>query len=430
MDRQRSKEMFQQASAYIPGGVNSPVRSFANVGIEPVFIERGEGSHIYDVDGNEYIDYIGSWGPLILGHTHPAAKEALLAAAEKGFSFGLPTSIETKVAELMVEMYPGMEKVRMVNSGTEATMSALRAARGYTGRDKIIKFEGCYHGHSDGLLVKSGSGTLTFGTPTSPGVPADITKNTLVSPYNDLEYIEKLAEANPGEVAAIILEPVAANMGLVPAKREFLEGLRALCDREGIVLIFDEVITGFRLSQGGAAEYYGVTPDMGCFGKIIGGGLPVGAYGGKKEIMNCIAPQGKVYQAGTLSGNPLAMHVGLAQLTYLKEHPELYPELERKTKETADAFRAVLEEYHVNARVVQLGSLMTVFFTDRDPVNYQDVSTCDTEAFSALFVQMLDRGIMMSPSQFEVLFLGAAHSEKDLEYTVHAFRESIKELYS
>ena len=290
MDRKRSKGMFQQASAYIPGGVNSPVRSFANVGIEPVFIERGEGSHIYDVDGNEYIDYIGSWGPLILGHTHPAAKEALLAAAEKGFSFGLPTSIETKVAELMVEMYPGMEKVRMVNSGTEATMSALRAARGYTGRDKIIKFEGCYHGHSDGLLVKSGSGTLTFGTPTSPGVPADITKNTLVSPYNDLEYIEKLVEANPGEVAAVILEPVAANMGLVPAKREFLAGLRALCDREGIVLIFDEFITGFRLSQGGAAEYYGATPAMACFGKHTGGCLPVGAYGGKTEIMNCIAP--------------------------------------------------------------------------------------------------------------------------------------------
>ena len=430
MNTKRSEEMFDKACRLIPGGVNSPVRSFGNVGRKPIFIEKGIGSHIFDVDGNEYIDYISSWGPLILGHQNPLAKKALLEAMDKGFSFGLPTPVESEVAQLMLEAYPCMESVRMVNSGTEATMSALRVARGYTGRNKIIKFEGCYHGHNDALLVKSGSGALTFGMPTSPGIPKDITKNTLVCTYNDITSVKACVEANKGEVAAIILEPIAANMGLVLADKDFLCSLRKICDEEGIVLIFDEVISGFRIGFGGASSYYGVSCDMASFGKIIGGGLPVGAYGGKKEIMDCVTPSGNVYQAGTLSGNPLAMHVGLAQLTYLKQHPEVYVELEKKIKKLAQGFDAILRKYKVDAQVVQMGSLMTIFFTNQKIRNYQDVCTCDTEAFSKVFIKMLDKGIMMSPSQFEVLFLNTCHSDEDIEKTIQAFQESIQELYA
>lgn len=430
MKWESSEKQFEEAQKYIPGGVNSPVRSFANVDRAPVFVESGKGSHIIDVDGNEYIDYISSWGPLILGHQNPIAKKALLEAADKGFSFGLPTVIETEVAKIVVDAYPGIDEVRMVSSGTEATMSALRVARGYTHRDKIIKFEGCYHGHNDALLVKSGSGTLTFGMPTSPGIPNDITKNTLVCRYNDIEHVKKTILANINEIAAIIIEPIAANMGLVEADASFLKELRNLCDEHGIVLIFDEVITGFRMAFGGAAQWYGITPDMACFGKIIGGGLPVGAYGGTRAIMDCVTPKGNVYQAGTLSGNPLAMYVGSAQLTYLKEHPEIYGQLEEKTRKLANAFQTILENHHLPYQVAQTGSLMTVFFTDKKPHNFDDVNTCDTKQFALFFKKMMEKGIMMSPSQYEVLFLNTCHSEEDLQRTIQAFEETIQEMYA
>lgn len=425
----KSNALYQEALQYIPGGVNSPVRSFANVGMYPIFVEKGEGVYITDIDGNCYIDYIGSWGPLMLGHGHPVLKQAVVEAMEKGTSFGLPTEIEVKMAKLICEMYPCVENVRMVNSGTEATMSALRLARAYTKRDKIIKFEGCYHGHHDALLVQAGSGSLTFGVPTSPGVPKDITKHTLVCTYNDIDSVRQTIHANQNEIAAIIIEPIAANMGLVPAKPQFLQALRSLCDEEGIVLIFDEVISGFRLGLSGAAGYYGIQPDMVCFGKIIGGGLPVGAYAGKADIMKMVAPSGEVYQAGTLSGNPLAMHVGYAQLAYLKQHSHVYEELESLAIYFAKALRTIITKYQAPMQVQQIGSLLTIFFHEKEIQSYADVIQCDTIQFHRYFQAMLKRGILLSPSQFEVLFLSTAHTKAHIDQTIQAFQEVMEELY-
>lgn len=422
----KSQALYQEACQYIPGGVNSPVRAFKNVHMTPVFVDHGQGSHIFDVDGKEYIDYIGSWGPLILGHSHPALTAGIQEVFEKGTSFGLPTGKEIVLAEMMCEAYPGMDMVRMVNSGTEATMSAIRVARGYTGRDKIIKFEGNYHGHSDCLLVQAGSGALTFQTPTSPGVPADMVKHTLVCRYNDLADVQKTVAAYPDEIACVILEPVACNMGLVEADQSFIEGLRKICDEQGIVLIFDEVITGFRLSYQGAAGYYGVTPDMACFGKIIGAGLPVGAYGGKKEIMQLVSPSGPVYQAGTLSGNPLAMEMGIRQLTYLKHHPEVYTKINEYAKRLADSIERIIQTYHYPCTVVQSGSLLTLFFKRGEMKCYDDVLDCDLEAFSRYYQEMSKRGMMLAPSQFEGIFVGYAHTEADFKQTVEAIAASLK----
>lgn len=429
MNHKQSQLIYEEAKQYIPGGVNSPVRSFANVQMTPVFVESGDGAYIKDVDGNIYIDYIGSWGPLILGHNHSIIQQAMQEAMKKGTSFGLPTSIEVDVAKLIVELYPGIDKVRMVNSGTEATMSALRVARGYTKRDKIIKFEGCYHGHSDMLLVQAGSGSLTFGVPTSPGVIEDATKHTLVCTYNDIDSVKHMVQSYQNEIAALIIEPVAANMGLVPAEKEFLQEVRNICDEEGIVLIFDEVISGFRLGLDGAAGYYGIQPDMVCFGKIIGGGLPVGAYAGKAKYMDMVAPSGDVYQAGTLSGNPLAMHVGYAQLNYLKQYPEIYSQLLEVTTYFADALRDIVKIYQAPIQVQQLGSLITLFFHEKKVTTYHDVMQCDIAQFHRYFQKMLEKGILLSPSQYEVLFISAAHTKAHIDKTLHAFKEVMEELY-
>ena len=416
----KSENLYSAARELIPGGVNSPVRAFTGVGGTPLFIEKADGAYLYDVDGKAYIDYVGSWGPMVLGHNHPAIRNAVIEAAARGLSFGAPTEMEVKMAELVTELVPTMDMVRMVNSGTEATMSAIRLARGFTGRDKIIKFEGCYHGHSDCLLVKAGSGALTCGVPTSPGVPADVVKHTVVCRYNDLESVKEAFAANPGQIAAVILEPVAANMGVIPGKPEFIAGLRQLCNETGTVLIFDEVITGFRLSYGGAAQVYGVQPDMVCFGKIIGGGMPVGAYGGRREIMECVAPTGPVYQAGTLSGNPLAMYIGLRQLDYLNTHPEVYAQLEQSGEKFAAGVRDLLQKHGLTYQLQQMGSLCTLFFTDHPVESYEDAVSSDTEAFAVYFRTMLENGSMVAPSQFEAMFLSAAHTDADLEATFAA----------
>lgn len=429
MNHKLSQAIFEEAKQLIPGGVNSPVRSFANVDMSPIFVESGDGAYIKDVDGNTYIDFIGSWGPLILGHNHPVLQEAMQQAMKKGTSFGLPTSIEVDIAKLIIELYPGIDKIRMVNSGTEATMSALRVARAYTKKDKIIKFEGCYHGHSDMLLVQAGSGSLTFGMPTSPGVIQDATKHTLVCTYNHIESVREMVQAYKNEIAALIIEPVAANMGLVPAEKQFLKEIRNICDEEGIVLIFDEVISGFRLGLDGAAGYYDIQPDMVCFGKIIGGGLPVGAYAGKAKYMDMVAPSGDVYQAGTLSGNPLAMHVGYAQLNYLKQHPEVYKQLQDLTTYFADMLVHLIEKYQAPIQVQQLGSLLTVFFHDKKVSTYQDVMQCDTVQFHCYFQKMLEKGILLSPSQYEVLFISTAHTKAHIDQTLQAFQEVLEELY-
>lgn len=428
MKTNSSSISFKEACNVLPGGVNSPVRAFKSVGLDPVFIEEAQGAILKDEDGNTYIDYIGSWGPMILGHNHPILNKALEEQMKKGVSFGLPTSLEVKLAKQMIEAYEGLEMVRMVNSGTEATMSAIRVARGYTGKDKVIKFEGCYHGHNDGLLVKSGSGTLTFGSPTSPGVPADIVKNTLVCTYNDITSVKNTIEANKNEIAAIILEPIAANMGVVLAEKVFLEELREICDKENIVLIFDEVISGFRVMYGGAQAYYNITPDMACFGKIIGGGLPVGAYGGKKEIMQMVSPCGPVYQAGTLSGNPLAMNLGSTLLHYLKENPSTYEYMNALAEKLEKGMQEVLDKYELPYTLVRCNSLITLFFTDKKPYTFDDVTTCNTELYSAYFKGMLERGIMLAPSQYEAMFISAAHTETMIEKTCIAFDEVMKEL--
>lgn len=419
-----SQELFHQAAQVIPGGVNSPVRAFRSVGLPPRFIRSGKGCRVVDEDGNEFIDYVGSWGPLILGHANPEVLRALSDAMSNGTSFGAPTRLEVEMAQTITEMVPSLEMVRLVNSGTEAAMSAIRLARGYTGRDLIIKFSGCYHGHSDSLLAKAGSGALTLSVPDSLGVPAPVVEQTLVVPYNDLNAVQREMEAYAGRVAAVIVEPVAGNMGVVPPKEGFLSGLRDLCTKNGALLIFDEVITGFRLAPGGAQEFYGVMPDLTCLGKIIGGGLPVGAFGGPKAIMECLAPVGGVYQAGTLSGNPLAVSAGLAMLRLLqRENP--YPELERKAASLADGLAAILADKGIPHTINRVGSMLSLFFNPGPVTSYEEALKSDREAFSAFFARMLDNGIYLAPSAFEAWFVGAAHADEDIALTLDAVRQSL-----
>lgn len=429
MKNEKSKAIYEEAIKYIPGGVNSPVRAFKAVGIDPVFVDHGTGSHVIDVDGNEFIDYVCSWGPLMLGHSPEALVMGIEDIVRKGTSYGMPTEIEVEMAKLIVEAYPAIDKVRMVNSGTEATMSALRVARGYTGRNKILKFEGCYHGHSDALLVKSGSGTLTYGVPTSPGVPEDVVKDTLVARYNDIEDVTQIFKAQGKEIAAVIVETVAGNMGVIEGKKEFLETLRALCDAYGAVLIFDEVITGFRIAYGSSVEYFGVMPDMVCFGKIIGAGLPVGAYGGRDEIMQMVSPLGPIYQAGTLSGNPLAMYMGKKNLEVLRDHPEIYTKLAEKAQYLAEGFRANIKELSLNYVVHQVGSLVCLFFAEGPIESYEDVKRCNVETFTLYFKEMLERGILLPPAQFEGMFLSYAHTKADLDATIKANFEALKVIH-
>lgn len=428
MNTTKSKQLFEEAKKFIPGGVNSPVRAFKSVGGDPIFIERGSGSKFYDVDGNEYIDYIGSWGPHLFGHNPPFIKQALAEAFERGTSFGAPTELEVKMAQLITELVPSVEMVRMVNSGTEATMSAIRAARGYTNKEKFIKFEGCYHGHADYFLIKAGSGALTLGVPTSPGVTKGNAADTLLADYNDIESVKKLVYANKNNVAAIIIEPIAGNMGVVKADESFLVELRNLCDEENIVLIFDEVMTGFRVAAGGAQEILGIKPDLTTFGKIIGGGLPVGAFGGKKEIMQMVAPAGPVYQAGTLSGNPLAMAAGYAALSYIKEHPEIYVQLEKSSMYLENGFKENLKAIGKNYAMNRVGSMMCMFFTE-EPVNdFKSAVKSDTTLYGKYFHEMLKRGIYLAPAQFEALFVSTAHTKEDLDKTIEAHREAVKSI--
>ena len=413
----RSEALFAQAQTVMPGGVNSPVRACRSVGTYPRFLEKGKGSHVWDVDGNEYVDFICSWGPLILGHCQEDVEKAVAESIGKGLSFGAPTAVEVEMARLVCEM-TGVEMVRMVNSGTEAVMSALRLARGATGRSKIIKFAGCYHGHSDSMLVKAGSGALTGGAPDSAGVPKEMAEDTLTADYNDLGSVRALLEANRGQVAAVIVEPVAANMGVVPPKPGFLQGLRQLCDEFGSLLIFDEVITGFRLAPGGAQEYYGVRADLVTYGKIIGGGMPVGAYGGSRKLMELVAPLGPVYQAGTLSGNPVAMAAGLTQLKLLKAHPEVYEHLERR----GALLQAGLEEAlkGMDAQVNRVGSILTVFFTKEPVTGYAQAKASDLEQFKRWYLGLLSQGIYAAPSQFEAMFLSDAHTDADIQKAITA----------
>lgn len=409
-----SHELFGKAQQVIPGGVNSPVRAFKAVGGNPVFMKSAKGAYLHDEDGNQYIEFINSWGPMLLGHANPIIEEAVREAISSSLSFGAPTRREVEMAELIIDMVPSVEKVRMVNSGTEATMSAIRVARGYTGREKIIKFEGCYHGHGDSFLIAAGSGAVTLGVPDSPGVTKGVANDTLTAPYNDLAAVQMLVEANPNQIAAIIIEPVAGNMGLVLPKEGFLEGLRELCTREGIVLIFDEVMTGFRLARGGAQERLGVIPDMTTMGKIIGGGMPVGAYGGKREIMDCVAPAGPVYQAGTLSGNPVAMAAGLAMLRYLNTHPEVYTLLEQTSETIVNDIRANLKALDLNLTINHIGSMFTVFFTDKPVYDFATAKQSDLAAFGRYFQAMLHEGVYLAPSQFESLFVSTALAEPTL----------------
>lgn len=410
----KSSELFARAQKHIPGGVNSPVRAFRNVGRTPRFMERASGDRIFDADGNEFIDYVCSWGPGILGHAHPQVIEKVREACLNGLTFGAPTEKEIILSELIAEMIPSMEVSRLVSSGTEATMSAIRAARGFTGRDKIVKFRGCYHGHSDGLLVKAGSGALTTSVPDSAGVPADYTRNTLVAEFNSEDSVRELFVSNKEQIAAVIVEPVAANMGVVPPSEGFLQFLRDITSANGALLIFDEVITGFRLAPGGAQEYYGVTPDMTALGKIVGGGMPIGAYGGRREIMDMVSPMGPVYQAGTLSGNPIATTAGIETLKILKSHPEIYSSLEEKT----DFLQKVIEESaDGKVTVNRVGSLMSVFFTESPVTDFDSALSSDTEKYSRYFGRMLDSGIYVAPSQFEAMFLSNAHSPEDIEKT-------------
>ena len=411
----RSESLFEAAQKVMPGGVNSPVRACRSVGTYPRFLDRGLGSHVWDVDGKEYIDLIGSWGPLILGHCNEEVERAVSEAIRKGLSFGAPTAVEVEMAQLVCEM-TGTQMVRMVNSGTEAVMSALRLARGATGRSKIIKFAGCYHGHTDAMLVKAGSGALTGGAPDSAGVPAEIAGDTLTANYNDLSSVEALLKANPGQVAAVIVEPVAANMGVVPPQPGFLQGLRRLCDESGALLVFDEVITGFRLAPGGAQEYYDVRADLVTYGKIIGGGMPVGAYGGSRKLMEQVAPLGPVYQAGTLSGNPVAMAAGLAQLRILKSTPEIYTNLERRGAMLEKGLREALAGIPV--QVNRVGSLLTVFFTDKPVTGYDAARSSDLDAFRRWYLGLLEQGIYAAPSQFEAMFLCNAHTDGEMEKIV------------
>jgi glutamate-1-semialdehyde 2,1-aminomutase len=427
MNHQKSSDLFARAKQFIPGGVNSPVRAFKSVGCDPIFIARSAGSKIYDADGNAYVDYVGSWGPMILGHCHPKVVEAIQQTAATGASFGAPTARETQLAEMVCEAFPNIEKIRMVSSGTEATMSAIRLARGYTGRDKILKFDGCYHGHADSLLVKAGSGLATFGVPTSPGVPADFAKHTLTATYNDIEEVRALAAANRGEIACIILEPVAGNMGCVAPRPGFLEGLRQLCDAEGIVLIIDEVMTGFRVAYGGAQERFGVRGDLVCLGKIIGGGLPVGAFGGRREIMERLSPEGGVYQAGTLSGNPLAMSAGIATLELLKQEG-FYQSIEEKSAYLCKGLQEAAAEVRVPTSLQRVGGMFCTYFQAQEVFNFSDVQPEAPKVFARFFRSMLDQGVNLAPSQYEAGFMSIAHSREDLDKTIEAARQAFKQL--
>lgn len=426
MSRQteQSRKLQARAEQFIPGGVNSPVRAFGSVGGEPPYIVRGQGSHIWDADGNVYVDYVGSWGPMILGHAEPKVLEAVIEAARKGTSFGASTPAEADLAELVISAFPHMQKVRFVSSGTEATMSAIRLARGYTKRKYIVKFEGCYHGHSDALLVKAGSGVATLGIPGSAGVPEEFTQFTLALPYNDICALEQAFEKFKHQIACVIVEPVVGNMGCVPPARGFLEALRALTAHEKTVLIFDEVMTGFRLAYGGAQELFGIKPDLTTMGKIIGGGLPVGAYGGSSEIMNLIAPLGPVYQAGTLSGNPLAMAAGYATLSYLRDHKDIYSKLDKVAGEVVAGVAAAAKDAGVTMCHNRVGSMFTWFFTDGPVTDWTSAEKSDTKAFGRFFRAMLENGIYLPPSQFEAAFLGAAHSEKEVQQTVAAAKQA------
>ncbi|MGJ7055186.1 glutamate-1-semialdehyde 2,1-aminomutase [Morganella morganii] len=424
----RSENLYTEAQHFIPGGVNSPVRAFNGVGGTPLFIERANGAYIYDVDGKAYIDYVGSWGPMVLGHNHPAIRTAVIKAVEKGLSFGAPTADEVEMAKFVTELVPSMDMVRMVNSGTEATMSAIRLARGYTARDKIIKFEGCYHGHADCLLVKAGSGALTIGQPNSPGVPADFARHTLTCTYNDLSSVREAFEKHPHDIACIIVEPVAGNMNCIPPSADFLPGLRALCDEFGALLIIDEVMTGFRVALGGAQAHYDVEPDLSCLGKIIGGGMPVGAFGGRSEIMEKLAPTGPVYQAGTLSGNPIAMAAGLACLHEIAQ-PGVHQRLTELTDMLADGLCEKAREAGIPFVVNHVGGMFGLFFTDAPAVTcYQDVMNCDVERFKKFFHLMLQQGIYLAPSAFEAGFMSVAHSDEDIRKTIDAAAYAFSEL--
>lgn len=413
-----SRRAFQRAAKLIPGGVNSPVRAFGAVGGTPPFIRSARGAWIVDEDGNRYLDYVGSWGPLILGHAHPEIVKAVVRAARHGTSYGAPTAAEVRFAELLHSAIPSMERIRLVSSGTEACMSALRVARAFAKRDGIVKFAGCYHGHADSLLVKAGSGLATFGVPTSPGVPQDLAAKTIVLPYNDANAFRETLQRRANEIGAVIVEPVAGNMGVVPPEADFLPTLRRETEKHGIVLIFDEVISGFRACFGGVQKIFGITPDLTCLGKIIGGGLPIGAYGGRKEIMALVAPDGPVYQAGTLSGNPVAVAAGLAQLTHLQKHPEIYRKLEKLGARLEEGLRGT-------RRVNRFGSLLTLFFTADRVTGWDSAAACDTAAFGRFFHRMLERGIYLPPSQFEAWFLSAAHTERDVDATIRAAREAL-----
>ncbi|RYU65041.1 glutamate-1-semialdehyde-2,1-aminomutase [Aliivibrio finisterrensis] len=426
----KSAELFAKAQDKIPGGVNSPVRAFAGVGGSPIFIERADGPLIFDADGKAYIDYVGSWGPMILGHNHAAIREAVISAAQRGLSFGAPTETEINMAELVSELVPSMEQVRMVSSGTEATMSAIRLARGYTGRDKIMKFEGCYHGHADSLLVKAGSGALTLGQPSSPGVPADFAKYTLTATFNDLDSVRELFAANKGEIACIIVEPVAGNMNCIPPIEGFHEGLRQICDEEGALLIFDEVMTGFRVAENCAQGYYNIKPDLTTLGKVIGGGMPVGAFGGRKEVMQYIAPTGPVYQAGTLSGNPVAMAAGFACLKVLTEEGN-EKRLASTTKQLALGLKELANKHGIPMVVNYVGGMFGFFFTDQETITtYEDVTKCDIESFKRFFNLMLSHGVYLAPSAFEAGFTSLAHGPKEIEATLEAADRSFAEMAS
>ena len=425
MNHERSSALFQQAKIFIPGGVNSPVRAFKSVGADPLFVRKAAGCRIIDEDGNSFVDYVGSWGPMIVGHCHPRVVEAVKRAMEDGASFGAPTELEIILASMVIDAVPSIEMVRMVSSGTEATMSAIRLARGYTGRDKILKFSGCYHGHADALLVKAGSGAATFGVPDSPGVPADFAKHTLTAEYNSLESVKTLVAESKGAIACIIVEPVAGNMGTVPPREGFLEGLRNICTKEGIVLIFDEVMSGFRVAYGGAQELYGVTPDMTTLGKIIGGGLPVGAFGGKREIMEKLSPSGGVYQAGTLSGNPLAMTAGIETLKLLKQ-PGFYAQLEEKSRQVAEGIAQAARTAGYPIYSTRVGSMFCAFFTKGEVHDWPTAATCDTKAFARYFLAMLNEGVYLAPSQFETAFVSAAHTDADIEKTIAAAARCFK----
>ena len=430
MKTERSDRLFEKATTLIPGGVNSPVRAFRSVGRNPLFIVSANGSKLRDADGNEFIDYVGSWGPMILGHAHPRVIEAVRRAALSGTSFGAPTELEVSIAERITQIMPSVEMVRMVNSGTEATMSAIRLARAFTGRELIVKFEGCYHGHGDSFLVKAGSGAMTLGVPDSPGVPSGVAAGTLNAAFNDIESVRALVDENKGRIAALIVEPIVGNMGCVPPGQGFLQSLRDLCTKEGIVLIFDEVMTGFRVARGGAQELYGIQPDLTTLGKIIGGGLPVGAYGGKREIMKMVAPSGPMYQAGTLSGNPLAMSAGFETLSILMQDADFYDRLERKSARLAARIGKNIEDLGLPLTQNRVGSMSTLFFSPNPVRDYRSALLADTKRFAVYFRAMLERGIYLAPSQFEAGFVSIAHTDEDIDRTIQANKEALQVAYT